>query len=207
MEENLFFKPTPLYKEFMILDIIAKDSNVTQRKIGDALGIAVSMVNYYLDEYEAKGYLSKEYLTSKTVRYAITKSGIERRKVLNIGYLNATLQVHNAAKANIIAFLNQIIERGYRKVILYGAGEVTESMLNVLKADNDIGLSAVAVIDDDVKKQGSKLVNTPIIALHDIMKLKHDGVLISSYSNHVAMYAKLLQIAYPKERIISFFED
>ena len=54
MNKNPFFKPTPLYKEFMILDLIEKDAKITQRAISDALGIAVSMVNSYLDEYEVK---------------------------------------------------------------------------------------------------------------------------------------------------------
>ena len=33
MHDNHFFKPTPLYKEFMILDLIEKDANITQRKL------------------------------------------------------------------------------------------------------------------------------------------------------------------------------
>jgi predicted transcriptional regulator len=56
MNDNPFFKPTPLYKEFMILDLIEKNPSLTQREIGDAIGVAVSMVNAYLDEYEEKGY-------------------------------------------------------------------------------------------------------------------------------------------------------
>lgn len=48
---NNFFKPTLLYKEFMILDLIEKDSNITQREISKAINIAVSMVNNYLNEY------------------------------------------------------------------------------------------------------------------------------------------------------------
>ena len=54
MNKNPFFKPTPLYKEFMILDLIEKDAKITQRAISDQVGIAVSMTNKYLDEYEVK---------------------------------------------------------------------------------------------------------------------------------------------------------
>ena len=52
LNNNTFFKPTPLYKEFMILDLIEKNKDITQREIAKHLGIAVSLVNAYLDEYE-----------------------------------------------------------------------------------------------------------------------------------------------------------
>ena len=51
MNNNKFFKPTVLYKEYMILDMIEKNPLVTQRQMSKEIGIAVSMVNDYLDEY------------------------------------------------------------------------------------------------------------------------------------------------------------
>ena len=36
----------------MILDMIEKNANTTQREISKAIGIAVSMVNDYFDKYE-----------------------------------------------------------------------------------------------------------------------------------------------------------
>jgi transcriptional regulator with XRE-family HTH domain len=52
MNDNSFFKPTPLYKEFMILDLIEKNKDITQRQMSDHIGVAVSMINQYLDEYK-----------------------------------------------------------------------------------------------------------------------------------------------------------
>lgn len=54
MRDNSFFKPTALYKEFMILDLIEKNKDITQRQISQEIEIAVSLVNEYLDEYEKK---------------------------------------------------------------------------------------------------------------------------------------------------------
>ena len=50
--ENNFFKPTILYKEYMILDLIEKNSHITQREMSEKIGVAVSMVNQYIDQYE-----------------------------------------------------------------------------------------------------------------------------------------------------------
>ena len=60
LNSNSFFKPTPLYNEFMILDLIEKDSNITQREISKAINIAVSMVNNYLNEYEEEGLIIRK---------------------------------------------------------------------------------------------------------------------------------------------------
>ncbi|MCD6482532.1 MAG: winged helix-turn-helix domain-containing protein, partial [Candidatus Izimaplasma sp.] len=77
MNDNLFFKPTPLYKEFVILDLIEKNSKITQRIMSQELGVAVSMVNGYLDDYESKGFVKRKRYSTKTVEYFVTKDGTE----------------------------------------------------------------------------------------------------------------------------------
>jgi len=149
MSDNSFFKPTALYKEFMILDLIEKDSHITQREIAHEIGIAVSLVNNYLDAYEKKGLIKRKYISTKTVEYFVTKKGLERRKLLNIWYLKSSHEVYLSAKDNIIMFLKQIIDKGFKKILLYGAGEVAEIMLQVMNDDGNIPLEILAVVDDD----------------------------------------------------------
>jgi len=207
MNKNPFFKPTPLYKEFMILDLIEKDAKITQRAISDALGIAVSMVNSYLDEYEDEGYIKRKYKSTKTVEYLITKEGKERRKLLNIWYLKSSHEVYLSAKDNIIKFLNQIIDKGFKKILLYGAGEVAEIMLQVIYSDHSIPLIVVAVIDDNEDKIGKKIVNTSIVSLSQIHEYAHDGILVSSYKHHKAINTNLERINYPKKKTFHFFKN
>ena len=109
LNDNSFFKPTVLYKEFMILDLIEKNKDITQRVIADQIGVAVSMINNYLDKFEKKELIKRKKHSSKTVEYFVTKKGLERRKLLNIWYLKSSHEVYLSAKDNIIKFLNQII--------------------------------------------------------------------------------------------------
>ena len=205
LNDNHFFKPTPLFKKLMILDLIEKDSQITQRTISNSLGIAVSMVNEYLDEYEEKGYIIRKYLSTKSVEYVITKKGIERKKILHISYLNATQKIYKSAKENIIDFLNQIIEKDFKNLLLYGAGEVAEIMLHVINGDRSFPLKAVGIIDDPLKINHF-LVNTKIIPLEQINGINHDGILISSYTHNERIYKKLLDVQYDKNKILQFFE-
>jgi DNA-binding MarR family transcriptional regulator len=205
MNDNPFFKPTPLYKEFMILDLIEKNQHITQREIGDAIGVAVSMVNAYLDEYEEKGYITRTYKSTKSVDYNITKQGTERKEVLNIGFLKSAQQVYALAKENIVSFLNQIIERGFTTILLYGAGEVAEILLQTITTDRRIPINVVGVVDDDLTKLGEYLVNTKIVSPNEIDHLPHDGILISSFMNNELILSKLLNQEYDQSKILQFF--
>ncbi len=206
LSDNSFFKPTALYKEFMILDLIEKDAHITQREIAQSIGIAVSLVNNYLDVYEKKGFIKRKYKSTKSVEYFMTKSGLERRKLLNIWYLNASYNVYLSAKDNIIMFLDQIIEKGFKRILLYGAGEVAEILLQVLNDYDKLPLKILAVIDDDTSKQDKKIVSKLIINLNQISDYNHDGILIASYKHHISIRNHLESIKYPKDKIIEFFQ-
>jgi len=202
-----FFKPTILYKEYMILDLVEKNKDITQREISKTIGIAVSMVNDHLDTYVKQGFIKRKKHTTKTVEYLITKKGTERRKVLNIWYLKSSHSIYMQAKDNITTFLNQIIDKGFKKILLYGAGEVAEIILQVMNDDNTLPLQVVGVIDDNESKAGQVLVNLPIISLNDINQYDHDGILISSYTHHEVIFNNLKQAEYPVKQVIHFFDN
>ncbi|HHU55818.1 MAG TPA: winged helix-turn-helix transcriptional regulator [Acholeplasmataceae bacterium] len=206
MKGNHFFKPTPLYKEFVILDLVERDPNITQRELSKKIGASVSMINSYLEEYEQKGYIKRDYISLKIVKYLITKKGIERKKLLNISYLNASQKIYQSAKENIISFLMQLINRGFKRILLYGAGEVAEILLNAINSDRNLTIKALGVIDDDPNKINHYLANVKIMSRDSIFNIDHDGILISSYTNNEKIYRNLLELNYNKDKIIQFFD-
>jgi Mn-dependent DtxR family transcriptional regulator len=206
MHKNLFFKPTIQYRTFLILDSIEKNKDITQRELSKEVGVAVSMINAYLNDYEKEGLIKKDYQSTKTVYYYLTKRGIEKKKVLNIGYLNSSLGVYNKAKKNIIDFLDQIIVKGYKNILLYGGGEVAEILLQTIALNHEFPLNVICVIDDDVEKQGKKIVSKKIESVDIINDIEHDGILISSYTNNKKIIEKLKAKNYDSKKIIQFFE-
>lgn len=197
-----FFKSTPLFKELVVLDLIEKQTNITQRELSDILGSSVAMTNNYINEYELRGLLRRKYKSRKEVEYLITDEGRERRKLLSIRYLNEVQKKYDAAKDEIINFVNELKEKGFKKIILYGAGEVAEIFLNAIKDQ----IKVLAIIDDDVNKQGKELVNVKIITLSEIENIKHNAILISSYGHQSKMERKLEAMNYPSEKILRLFQ-
>ncbi len=204
MIKNLFFKSTPLYKEYKILELIFFSNEITQRKISDKVGIAVSMVNNYLDKLENEGFIKRKYKTSKNVKYVVTKKGIERKNHLHINYLSATQKLYEDAKNDVELFLEKINKKGFYTILLYGAGEVAEILLNTIIKKKVSRVNVIAVIDDDFDKIGKELVYTPIIDKKDLNHYPHDGILISSFAHHKAILNELNRLKYPKEKILAF---
>ena len=206
MINELFFKPTQLYREFILLDLISKNPSITQRTLANHLNVSVSNVNNHIDEYETKGYLKREHLSSKTVEYHITKKGIERKNVLNLNFLKSSQLILDSAKANIIEFIYKLKEKNYKRILFYGAGEVAEIMLHVIRKENPPIIEIAGIIDDDISKNGKLIEGVSIITLENVDMINHDGILISSYTNREIIYKKLLAIKYPKNNILEFFE-
>src|SRR5690554_4081468 len=206
MKNAQYFKPTPLYKEYMILDLIEKNRNITQRELSENINASVSMINSYLDIYEKSGLIIRRYISDKKIEYIITKKGIERKKVLNIGYLKASHKIYSDAKENIKSYLLQLYNQGYKNLLLYGAGEVAELLLLVVTEDELSDIKILGIIDDNKEKQGKYLFNIPIIDSRKLYEIDHDGILISSYKNRENIYENLLSIGYKKEKILMFIE-
>ncbi|MGI6360070.1 MAG: winged helix-turn-helix transcriptional regulator [Acholeplasmatales bacterium] len=201
--EYSFYKATPLYKELQILDLIEKNKNITQRQMSDVLGSSVAMTNNYLSEIEERGLLEREYISTKEVIYHITDKGKERRKHLSVIYLSQSQKMYDGAKEELLKFVEDIKKKGFKKILLYGAGEVAEIFLNAIKDEIEV----LAVIDDDHDKQGKKLVNKLIISRDEIVSYKYDGILISSYGHQKLINQKIKELNIPKEKIITFFGE
>lgn len=205
MEKYSFFKTTPLYKEFSLLSAISRDKHITQRDIASKMNVSVAMVNFYLDEYEEKGLIKRVYHGTKSIDYFVTDKGEERRKELSIRYLESALDVYNEAKLSCNVIFKKLRIKNFKKVLFYGAGEVCEMLLSVLNSDQSIDLDVMAVIDDDNKKIGKKILDKDIISLNEITNLSYDGILISTYTHTDTIYQKLIEQNIDKEKIVSFF--
>jgi len=204
--KNNFFKPTMINKEYVILDMIENDCNITQRKMSQAISIAVSMVNNYLDYFEKDKLIKRVRRSTKVVQYYITKRGSERKKILNIEYLKNCLQLYNSAKVIIHTYLNRIEEQGHKNILLYGAGEVCEIFLQTMKLFN-YDLKILGILDDDVNKIGLSMFGWRVLNPKDIFKFDFDGILITSYTHQENIKKKLIEYNVSEKLILTFFDN
>lgn len=199
MKQDSLFKPTKLYRELLMLRLISSNDEITQRDLSTNLNVSVSMVNKYIEMFEANGLIKRTYLSSKIVKYKITSKGEERRKLLSVHFLKSSMDVFNNASIDCIDFLKRLVLKGYKNVYLYGAGEVGEIILYAYNNISFFGLNVMGVIDDDEKKIGNSLLGHTIESIDVLKNNEYDGVLISSYTNKDVMTEKLKSIVGEKK--------
>lgn len=203
MKEAIFV-PSKLYKELLLFNILSKGEEVTQRELSSLLSVSVTMVNKYLNDMVSEGLLVRNSISRKQVSFTITNKGIEKRRLLIMEYLKASMDVFTNASVECKIFLNQIVEKGFKKILLYGAGEVGELLLYTINNLKINDLEVLAVIDDDVNKIGKLIINKKIINIKNINKYKFDGVLISSFKRKDVMRTSLHNMNVKDEKILEY---
>lgn len=202
-----FFSPTSELKELLLLQHIEKKPDTTQKEIAKVISGAPSMVNVYIDNLEKNHYMVRDYQSAKIVYYKITPEGIKRKNYLAITYFHELLELYRLAEENIKNFLLRLENKGYKNVLVYGAGEVAETILGVIKERKDKPLKVLALIDDDEERQEKELLGYKIISREEIKEYKHDGIVITSYTFEDDITNRLKEIDYPEDKIERFFTE
>lgn len=205
IKEIRFLTPTSEFKELTILQHIENNEDTTQKELADMVNAAPSMINVYINAYEEKGYIEREYISSKVVKYKITSDGIRRKNFLLITYLHELMKLYKLAKENIERFIKDLENRGYKNILLYGAGEVAETILSVIRDRENIKLNIVALIDDDLSLQNKKLMGYGIIPLEEARNHNHDAIVITSYTYEDSIRSRLEEVGYDGSKVVRFF--
>lgn len=90
-------------------------------------------------------------------------------------------------------------------MLFYGAGEVAETILGIVRTREDSSLKVIGIIDDDERKKRDKLLGFEVLSRDKIEEYDHDAIVITSYSSEVEILKKLKEMSYPEEKIIQFF--
>lgn len=201
----LFFKYKPEYREKMLLEFIEVNDDISQPDIARYVGFSTAMVNTYINEAEKEGHLKRVYKSRKVVEYNITPKGIKRKNFLQITYMKDLMNLYLEGKKTMAYFIDSIIEKGFKEVVFYGAGEVAEIMLDIIQITK-MDINVECIIDDDREKQNTKFRGINVCPLSALNQYKHDGIIITSYTYEEAIIDKLNKIDYPSDKIIKYFE-
>lgn len=202
---NNFLKATPLYKEYAILELLSKNSNISQRAIAKQLDSSLSMINQYLEDYEVRGLINRKNVNARSIDYNLTNLGVSRLRELNIIYLESIRKMYLNVREDIINQLKTVIDSNTKKILMYGAGDVAELTLLVLQEQNDLDMKILGIIDDDVKKQGKSILEIPIINRETIKSIDFDVILISSYSHRKKISENLKELNIDSSKIVEYF--
>ncbi len=202
-----FFNPTSDLKELQLLQHIENNPDTTQKELANIINGAASMVNLYISELEEKNYLVREYRSAKVVYYRITAEGVKRKNFLLITYMRELVDLYRLAKSNIEDFLRTVESKGFKNILLYGAGEVAETIIGVIRDRELTRMNVLAIIDDNPAKIGKVMLGYKIISRDEIKDYNHDAIVITSYTFEEGIRQRLEEIDYSRNKVVRFFGE
>ena len=178
-----------------LLTSIERDSRVTQRKLAGDLGIALGLANAYLRRCVRKGLVKMSQVPLNRYAYYLTPQGFAEKSRLTAEYLSVSLNFFRRARGDCAVLLRQCAARGWRRVALYGAGDLAE--IAVLSA-GETGIEVACVIDRGFV--GRHCAGLPVVADLAAARLAAgagglDGIILTDTEAPQACFEQLLASA------------
>lgn len=127
-----------------LLDAIHDDARVSQRTLAARLNIALGLTNVYMRHCVHRGWVKVQQVPRKRFAYYLTKEGMNEKGRLVARFLYNSFRLYRSARDQYDALLEDAAERGYRRLVLAGGGDLAEvAMLCALCHDVEV----VGVVD------------------------------------------------------------
>ena len=187
-----YYRPSKAARYLAILDTLAQDSQVSQNELGRRANLSGAMVNQYLKEMAETNLIEFERVNGKSFRYLLTDEGETRRRTMFSGFSSETVQIYTALKAVIVHKLANLKNRSLVKLILFGASETCEIVLQALRSTG--GFEVMALVDNDPAKAGKTLggyvISPPVV----LDSLRPQAVVITSYGCQEEIHGQLREL-------------
>jgi len=163
------------YRSFQLLSEIAGEEPLSQRELSRRLGIAVGLVNSYLKNLVAKGYVRVKNFPRNRYAYLLTPTGLAEKSRLAYQHLSYFTNLYTVARQDYLALFQSLKAEGVTQVVFCGVDEVAEVAYLSLQ---EVGLELVAVLDDDAV--GERFFGMPVDAVAQGFEPGSDVIVISS---------------------------
>jgi DNA-binding MarR family transcriptional regulator len=135
------------FKAFQLLAEVTDEQPVSQRELAKRLGIALGLVNSYLKNFVAKGFIRIKNYPHNRYAYLLTPNGMAEKARLAYQHVNYFTSLYTVTRQDYLSLFRELVDRGIKQVTFCGVDEVAEiAWLSLLEA----GLTLAAVMDDDI---------------------------------------------------------
>lgn len=148
------------YRSFLLISEIAKEESLSQRELAQRLGIALGLVNSYLKNLVAKGYVRVKNFPRNRYAYLLTPQGVTEKSRLAYQHLRYFTNLYTITRQDYLTLFHTLSAGQIRKIAFCGVDEVTEiAYLSLMETD----LSLVAIMDDEAA--GTDFFGRPVISI------------------------------------------
>ena len=166
------------YRAFLLLNEIASEESLSQRDLARRLGIALGLVNSYLRNLVAKGYVRVKEFPPNRYAYLLTPQGIAEKSRLACQHLSSFTTLYRVARQDFLHLFRRLKEEGVTRVAFCGVDEVAEIAYLSLR---ETGIELELVMDTE---GGGEFFGKPVVSIpHGLLAGNH-RIIITSFKRH-----------------------
>ena len=189
-----------IIKAFQLLSEVADEQPVSQRELAKRLGIALGLVNSYLKNFVAKGFIRIKNYPQNRYAYLLTPNGMAEKARLAYQHVNYFTSLYTVTRQDYLTLFRELSARDITQVTFCGVDEVAEiAWLSLQEA----GLELAGVMDDtDV---GRDFMGRQVVGISNENLSGHHQVVITSLKRAEQLRSHLLEIGASNSMI--YFPD
>jgi DNA-binding Lrp family transcriptional regulator len=191
---------TEARRDLELLEAVAGDPRITQRRLASRLGIALGLTNAYLKRLVHKGYIKCVTIPSNRLVYLMTPSGIARKAWLTYEFMQHSLDLYRDARQHLRQVLGDSIASGHERVALYGTGDAAELAYLSLR---ELGLEPVAVFDGEADHQ---FLGLPVRSIREHDQVQYDLMIIATLKPPASVVKRLVKYGVAREKMVTLRE-
>lgn len=186
------------YRSFLLISEIAKEEPLSQRELARRLGIALGLVNSYLKNLIAKGYVRVKNFPKNRYAYLLTPQGVAEKSRLAYQHLKYFTNLYTITRQDYLALFRALSAGKMRNVAFCGVDEVTEiAYLSLAETD----LELITVMDDELG--GSDFFGLPVVTIANGVLSACQGIILTSLKKEDLLLEQLARLGVGEDRIFS----
>lgn len=139
-------KTVDSYRSLLLLSEISGEEPLSQRELAKRLGIALGLVNSYLKNLVAKGFVRIKAFPRNRYGYLLTPQGIAEKSRLAYRHLSYFTNLYRITRQDYLELFGSLSASGMREVSFCGVDETAEIAYLSLR---EKGMELATVMDDE----------------------------------------------------------
>lgn len=184
-------------KAFQLLSEVADEQPVSQRELAKRLGIALGLVNSYLKNFVAKGFIRIKNYPQNRYAYLLTPNGMAEKARLAYQHVNYFTSLYTVTRQDYLALFRELAERGVSQVSFCGIDEVAEiAWLSLQEA----GLELVGIMDEN--NPGRDFMGRQVVEISSESLSGQQLIVITSLKRAEQIRSRLLELGVSRSMIL-----
>lgn len=184
------------FRAFQLMSEIEAGEAISQRELAGRMGIAVGLVNSYLKNFVAKGYVRVKIFPRKRYAYLLTPKGIAEKGRLAFQHINYFTSLYTTTRQEYLSLFCRLKVSGAAEVVFCGVDEVAEIAYLSLQ---EAGLKLTAVYDQDSGR--TVLFEHPVQPLSALVSTAKQPIIVTSLKRQESLVKKLAEMGIPTDAV------